>query len=114
MFPVKTRKLLAVQAIRTTWSHFYNDFESDTKFRVMVKQLVKMSQAEISNDLQRIRFTQTDKITDIEKRVLDIPSDLGLFLQEADEAIFGIADWRIYRRATASTVNLGMMKSRKR
>jgi hypothetical protein len=78
----------------------------------VVEQLVKKSTAERSNELQRIRFTQTDKITDVEKRVLDISSDLWLFLQEANEAIFGIVDWGVYRRATASTVKLGSQERR--
>jgi KAP family P-loop domain len=103
---VKTRELFAVQAIRTTWNYFYNDFESNKEFRNIVKQFLKSSETERNKELQRIRFTQTEKITDIEKKVLDISPDLWLFLKEADDAIFGIENWGTYRRATASTIKL--------
>jgi hypothetical protein len=70
------------------------------------KRLVKLPQSERNDELTRLRNTQTEKITQIEKKVLDISPDLWLFLEEADDTIFGIADWQLYRRAAASTIKL--------
>jgi hypothetical protein len=70
-----------------------------------VKQLVKGSPGERSNELRRIQDTKTEYRSEAEKKVLDISPDLWSFLEEVNDAISEI-DSEIYRRATTSTARV--------
>jgi hypothetical protein len=99
---LKSEEFLVSEVLTKRWPTFYQDMNSNTEFREVVKRFSHMPDDERPKVLYEMEKDK-DKETPVVKKILDIDSELWNFLYTNQEPLSNlIEDWDVYRSAKES------------